>query len=254
MYKRTVTIRKTVFGAGKPKICVPLVAENRKELNKALAALDDSVPYDLVEWRADFFEAPEDAQAVRTALEAVCETIGERPLLYTFRTAAEGGEKPASFEAYSKMLLAAAETGLVDLVDVELMSASEEEVWDLVDKLHERKVAVIGSNHDFHKTPETGEMLARLHKMQDLGMDITKIAVMPNDRGDVLRLLETAVCMSEEAGNSPCVTMSMGKTGVISRIAGAFDGSAITFATAGAASAPGQIPASDMAQILSAIE
>ena len=45
--------------------------------------------------------------------------------------------------------------------------------------------------------------------------------------------------------------MSMGRLGVISRVAGELTGSAMTFATNGKASAPGQIPIEEMRQILS---
>ena len=40
--------------------------------------------------------------------------------------------------------------------------------------------------------------------------------------------------------------MSMGKLGVISRICGEVFGSAVTFGTAGKASAPGQLPANQL--------
>ena len=81
-------------------------------------------------------------------------------------------------------------------------------------------------------------------------MDIAKLAVMPVSRGDVLRLLEVSVRMHENFADRPFITMSMGKLGGISRLAGSFDGSAITFATCGRASAPGQIPSEALMGIL----
>ena len=81
-------------------------------------------------------------------------------------------------------------------------------------------------------------------------MDITKLAVMPKCRRDVLRLLEAAVEMEEEKGDRPCITMSMGNLGMISRIAGSLTGSALTFGTAGRASAPGQFSAKEAAEFL----
>ena len=70
----------------------------------------------------------------------------------------------------------------------------------------------------------------------------------------VLELLKAAVRMETCEGDRPCITMSMGRMGLISRIAGSFTGSAVTFATAGRASAPGQIPAREMAGILRALD
>ena len=51
----------------------------------------------------------------------------------------------------------------------------------------------------------------------------------------------------------PVITMSMGKQGIVSRISGSLTGSALTFATAGEASAPGQIPVEKMREILDII-
>lgn len=73
---------------------------------------------------------------------------------------------------------------------------------------------------------------------------------MPQTRADVLRLLWASVQMKEQYADRPFITMSMGRMGSISRLAGTFDGSAVTFATAGRASAPGQMEASVLAQVL----
>lgn len=48
----------------------------------------------------------------------------------------------------------------------------------------------------------------------------------------------------------PIVTMSMSGLGAVSRIAGEPFGSAITFGSAGKASAPGQIPVEDLRKVL----
>ena len=69
---------------------------------------------------------------------------------------------------------------------------------------------------------------------------------------DVLDLLQTTAQISAQTMH-PIITMSMGKLGVISRISGATFGSAVTFATVGQASAPGQIPLDKMRAILQAI-
>ena len=73
---------------------------------------------------------------------------------------------------------------------------------------------------------------------------------MPRDKWDVLKLLEASVRMEQEWADRPFVTMSMGALGSLSRIAGSFSGSAITFGMAGKASAPGQLPASKLENVL----
>ncbi|MFZ0446775.1 MAG: type I 3-dehydroquinate dehydratase, partial [Bacillus sp. (in: firmicutes)] len=48
----------------------------------------------------------------------------------------------------------------------------------------------------------------------------------------------------------PLITMSMGGTGVISRLAGEVFGSAFTFGAGKEASAPGQVPVAELRKIL----
>ena len=109
---------------------------------------------------------------------------------------------------------------------------------------------VIASNHDFDKTPCQAELVARLKKMQEVGADILKTAVMPNSKKDVLTLLAATEEMATNYAEVPIVTMSMSKLGLISRVAGELFGSAITFGAAEKASAPGQIPAGELSEVL----
>lgn len=248
MERKTVTIRSTVIGGGLPKICVPLVAENEEELKRALEALDGTV-WDLAEWRVDYFEAFGDETKLEYALGLIRKTLGERPLLFTFRSAREGGEREISWEQYARLNIWAAGSGLIDLADVE-MSWGRERVSELIGKLQNLGACVLVSSHDFEKTPDTMRMVEILREMQNLGADISKLAVMPECREDVLRLLEASVMMRERWADRPFVTMSMGAMGAISRVGAGFDGSAITFGTAGRSSAPGQVPADELAACL----
>lgn len=248
MEKQTVRIRDMRIGEGRPKICVPLVASDEAGLEAALERLA-GVPYDLVEWRADFYREVREPEAMRKALEKIRRRIGEKPLLFTFRTAQEGGNSSIDPESYAELNERAAAGGLADLVDVEI-NRGEEFAARLTETIQRKNCRVLGSFHDFNGTPEAARMTAVLCRMQELGMDITKLAVTPKNREDVLELLRAAVRMEEELGDRPCVTMSMGRLGVISRMIGNFSGSAITFGTAGSASAPGQIPAGKLDQVL----
>lgn len=109
---------------------------------------------------------------------------------------------------------------------------------------------VVASNHDFHKTPSQDEIVSRLCKMQELGADIPKIAVMPQNKKDVLTLLSATEEMVREHASRPIITMSMAGTGVISRLCGEVFGSALTFGAVGKASAPGQMGASELRTVL----
>ena len=92
--------------------------------------------------------------------------------------------------------------------------------------------------------------MARLQKMQEFGADLPKIAVMPQCRKDVLTLLAATEEMAGTYADRPIITMSMAKDGVISRICGEVFGSALTFGTAGKASAPGQIEVERLREVL----
>ncbi len=56
--------------------------------------------------------------------------------------------------------------------------------------------------------------------MQDLGADLPKIAVMPQSPQDVLTLLAATLTMKEKYATRPLITMSMGKSGGVSRVTG----------------------------------
>ena len=66
-------------------------------------------------------------------------------------------------------------------------------------------------------------------------------------------LLETTYEMSEEYAKCPIVTMSMAGTGLLSRLCGEVFGSALTFGAIGKASAPGQMDAADLKEVLEII-
>ena len=248
---KTIQIRNITIGEGRPKICVPVVGQTEEDILREAAGLA-SLPADVVEWRADWFQDVFDTEKVLHTAKALRSVLGALPLLFTFRTTKEGGEKEISAEAYRKLNFTLAASGFVDLIDVELFSG-DELVKELIREAHSHGVKVIASNHDFHKTPSKEELIHRLRLMQDFDADLPKIAVMPTCRQDVLTLLSATLEMAETYADRPIITMSMTGTAVISRLTGEFFGSALTFGAAAKASAPGQIPVSELETVLSVI-
>lgn len=246
-----VEVRGVRIGEGIPKICVPIVGTTRDEILAAAKSFE-SVKKDVVEWRADWFEGVFDFAQVEAVMKELRRVLGNTPVLFTFRTANEGGEKAIEPATYAELNKRAAATGLIDLVDVEAFTG-DEVVRDIIESAHESGVVVVASNHDFEKTPEKDEIVRRLRKMQELGADIPKIAVMPQSRKDVLTLLSATEEMASEYADRPIITMSMSATGLISRLCGECFGSALTFGAVGKASAPGQMNASDLSEILNLI-
>ena len=243
-----IMIRGVAIGEGIPKICVPIVGKTREEIVKAAEEIR-TLPVDVVEWRADWYEEVFEADVVLDVLQELRRSLGELPLLFTFRTKKEGGEKEIDKKYYRTLNQLVAESGLADLIDVEVFSG-DEVVNDLVRTAHENEVKVIGSNHDFEKTPEKEEIIRRLCRMQELDVDLPKIAVMPRKKEDVLTLLAATEEMNRKYADRPIITMSMAGDGVISRLCGEVFGSALTFGAAGQASAPGQIGVKELRQIL----
>lgn len=237
---KTVQLKDVVIGEGKPKICVPLMGKTKQGIWEAATRLEGRMA-DLVEWRADAYEHVLDPDKVCEVLKMLRNLLGGTPLLFTIRTRREGGEIDISFEDYISVNTEAIKSGYVDLVDVEI-ARGDDVAYMIVEAAHERGTKVIGSYHDFQKTPKKEDIIMRLCKMQEVEADIAKIAVMPQSERDVLTLLDATLTMKELHGETPVVTMSMGRFGRISRVCGELFGSAITFGTVGNASAPGQMP------------
>jgi 3-dehydroquinate dehydratase I len=249
--KKIVTVRGIKVGEGVPKICVSLVGRTLSQLMEESAYLK-SVELDLVEWRVDYFEHVEDCEKVIEALRKIREILLEIPLIFTFRSLKEGGEKEVSDSYYFELNQTIAETGLVDIIDIELFN-DEGKIRSVVGAAHSANVFVIISNHDFEKTPAKEEIIARLRKAQELDCDLPKIAVMPKSSRDVLTLLEATNTMHEQYADRPIITMSMAGKGVISRLTGEVFGSALTFGAAQKASAPGQVPVEELKSTLNLI-
>ena len=246
-----VVVRNIEIGKGIPKICVPITGETEEKIIEAAKCLLN-YPSDLVEWRADWYQDVFEFEKTKEVLKILRQVLGEKPILFTFRTLTEGGEKDITPEMYLELGKRVVDTGDVDLIDIEIFGQAGV-AKELIDYAHMNNVKVIASNHDFDKTPDEEVIISRLTKMQELGADILKMAVMPKTNRDVIRLLAATEKMVREYATQPVVTMSMSKKGVVSRIAGEMFGSAITFGTVGKASAPGQISASELKNILELI-
>lgn len=235
---KPIRIKGLEIGSGLPKVCVPLTKMSQEALFEEAKAAGAANP-DLVEWRGDFYEELLVKEKLEETLKGISEILGNVPLLFTVRTAAEGGRADLLAEEYEQVNLNAAESGYADLVDVEVFSVG---TAALIEKLQKTGVKVIASSHDFEKTDDRETLLKRFQEMDTTGADILKMAVMPKEFDDVAAIMQVTSEMVNQHTEKPVISMSMGSVGAISRIAGENFGSAVTFATVGAASAPGQFP------------
>ncbi|ACS85188.1 type I 3-dehydroquinate dehydratase [Musicola paradisiaca] len=245
---KTVTVKNLVIGEGAPKIIVSLMGKEVSSVESEAHYYRD-FDFDILEWRIDHFNNLDNIDSVLDAAHKLRTIINDKPILFTFRTAKEGGEKEIAPQAYIALNQRLIDSGLVDMIDLELFTG-DQLVSETIAHAHAKGVKVVMSNHDFHKTPPKDEIIKRLCRMQELGADIPKIALMPQNKSDVLTLLSATQEMSELHADRPIITMSMSKTGVISRLAGEVFGSAATFGALKKASAPGQIAIKDLRAVL----
>lgn len=263
---KTLRLRSVVLGEGDPRIIVSLMArslgEVRSESVKYAARLadrrnDSAAPaFDILEWRADHLESSSEPEAgprdAVAALAILREAFPETPVLFTFRSRPEGGEREIAPEASRRLLLAVIGSGLADAVDLELLP-SEGHASEVIAAAHAKGVAVVMSSHDFSGTPPEEEILRRLVAMEAAGADVLKVAVMPRNPADVLALLSaTARCVARPQ-SAPIITMSMGGLGAATRLIGAFSGSCATFGALERPSAPGQIGVEELRTALSIV-
>lgn len=240
-----VEVRGVRIGEGTPKICVPIVARDFDGIIEASRLIAKSEA-DLAEWRADLFLGYKDTEKVTEVLREIRKALGDKPLIFTLRSSQEGGGSDLNGEQAAKLLLAASRS--CDLVDIEMFSYGGM-LRTAVDDVRENGAGIVGSYHDFRKTPEKAEIISRMKEIQTSGADIAKIAVMPNSRRDVLELLDATLTLSEEDPDNTIISISMSGIGALSRVAGEFFGSAVTFASIGEGSAPGQLGIDSLATV-----
>lgn len=245
-----LTIKNRTIGTGRPLVCVPVMENEASEIIKQISYLGKSRA-DVIEWRVDGFGAFDDCNAVREVLDAIKPLLGDKLLLYTFRSKLQGGQAEADAELLRDLQDLAVESGCVDIVDVEFFA--EKSPLLTVKRIRDAGVHVITSHHDFAETPEPGVMRMLLDRMCAGGADIVKLAVMPKCYKDVLDLLQVTAEFHEENPDTPIVTMSMGKIGGVSRLCGETFGSCMTFGAYEKPSAPGQYGMEDLIDILDTI-
>ncbi|ATZ67606.1 3-dehydroquinate dehydratase [Acinetobacter haemolyticus] len=234
------------------KTIVPITAKTKEQAiaqAKVIAANQDA---DLAEFRIDLLDFAADTKQVIALGHELKKVLGNKPVIATIRTHNEGGQLTISDADYGKTYQAYLKQPFMDMLDIE-MFRDQQVVKNTVQLAHDKKVLVVMSNHDFKKTPSKDEIVKRLLKQDELGADILKIAVMPQNKQDVFTLMNATLKVSQ-LSNKPLLTMSMGKLGTISRIATANMGGSFSFGMIGEASAPGQIDVTQLKQLLKTVQ
>lgn len=234
------------------KTIVPITAKTREQAIAQAKVIAANADADLAEFRIDLLNFASDRKQVIALGHELKQILGTKPLIATIRTHNEGGQLTISDADYGKTYQAYLQQPFMDMLDVE-MFRDHQIVKNTVKLAHAKKVLIVMSNHDFQKTPPESEIIKRLLKQDELGADILKIAVMPQNKQDVFTLMNATLKVSQQS-KKPLLTMSMGKLGTISRIATANMGGSFSFGMIGEASAPGQIDVTQLKQFLKTVQ
>jgi 3-dehydroquinate dehydratase-1 len=213
----------------RPAIIVPIMARDMDEMCDALYDMNPT-SIDAIEWRVDAALAagwqptePEIKKVVATSYQ---------PILFTWRTQAEGGLVAFDAKRFEKLYNQALKAG-VWAVDVEF--ALREQLGQLERWLQYHQVMY--SYHNFLGV--SYDLTALFKEMAAQQPSVVKIAVMPKTQKDVSKLLE----LPKTIPTQPSIVIGMGSIGQVTRLQGWEHGSQATFAswTADQTSAPGQL-------------
>lgn len=243
----SLTVRNIKTGEVIPKIAVPIISRTKAEILSDAEKIAGSSA-DIAEWRVDFYDEIDDVLQISVLAEEIRNILCEKLLLFTCRTFEEGGEAKLDHESYRKLLDHVISCECVDLIDVEIDTAAGLKS-ELIEKAHAKSIAVVMSHHNFKITPESDMLLEKYAEMSRSGADILKIAVMPNSIDDVDRMITVSRNASKRLAQ-PIIAIVMGEKGRCTRIACEAVGSCITFGSIGGASAPGQIDAEELREML----
>lgn len=211
------------------KIAIPIFQAKKEDVIKVA---EDCIEKgaDVLEFRIDALDNP-NFKDIQEIIEEI-----NFPMITTNRISSEGGSFKGTEEERIDILLKCAP--LVDYVDIELQSDDK-----YIKQIHDTGVTTIVSYHDFHKTPEINEIMYIVEKEQKLG-DIAKVAFMPNDLDDTLKIL----AILSHCENT--IAISMSDLGSYTRVMASKFDSPITFAAGTDVTAPGQIDIETMKSLL----
>ncbi len=235
-------------------ICVPIVGPTIKDIfSQVQEAAQAKV--DLIELRPDMWmkdshiSEEEYIPTIVNLVEEVHSKYEKMPMLFTWRTLAEGGETSLSNENYGNLLQAIVDQNVVDAVDVELFAYTDT-IGQIIKEAHHQGLQTVMSYHNFLSTPKVKRLHIYAERMISAGAAVIKFALMPTTNEDVLSVLQFTKELTERYPQLPRITMSMGKLGQMTRTCGPVFGNCLTFGTLGQASAPGQVKVAVLKQLV----
>ncbi len=165
------------------------------------------------------------------------------PLLVTARHPEEGGQ--GGLDAMARESLLRPFIGRAAVMDIELRSLVE--LRDLARAAQAAGTAVLGSFHDFERTPPEEVLEGAAAMAEAAGADAVKLATFLNGPEDLARL----VVFASRPRRLRVIVMGMGTLGPVSRLTLAKCGSLLNYGYIGSeGNAPGQWPAARLKAVL----
>ncbi|WP_323702968.1 type I 3-dehydroquinate dehydratase [Mammaliicoccus sp. Dog046] len=222
-----------------PYIVATISLETEEDIKKTVQELElnkDSI--DIVEFRADTL-ADTSIENINKTLMTFKDAYQQAPILFTYRSVGQGGFGEFDHETYYKLMQDMIHNKKVDYVDIQL-DTYEDNLMNCITKAQNHEVKIIISHHDFKSTPDVEEMYVTFEKMAELGADIGKLAVMPQNEKHLLAMLN-AMNRAYHQLDIDVIGISMGELGRMTRITGGLFGSKFTYGYVGKEAAPGQL-------------
>ena len=209
-------------------ICAPVTAKNFTSAVKQLHTAEKEA--DIIELRADLME-----KVGKEGLEYLIKNA-KKPIIVTYRSVKEGGNKRGSEKERSEFLKSAITAGAA-FVDIEL-STNPKIRNSIVRHAKKNGTKVIISFHDFNKTPPLNELVRFTDKAIKAGADIIKTATWKKtEKDDAKASMLLRYC---KAKGKPGIVLTMHKTDSSMRFNAIKLGAFLTFGRIGKGSAPGQ--------------
>lgn len=243
---------------GHAAVIVPLVARDPAQLHQACAEIAALPPgtVDLVEWRLDRYAETVDSGDFASGVEVLRSALPGMPVLGCYRTPGEEGQpdlrpsppadSPDHPQRYAELVAAMAQSGIFSLVDVEFRHSHSQAALAAA---RDAGTPVVLSEHDFTGARSAPAVRSTFVEMAEAGGSVAKLAVMPQSAADVTALMHGTAEAATQL-DIPLIAIAMGPLGTITRIAAPGFGSCASYCTVGAASAPGQVPATQARPIL----
>ena len=235
-------------------ICVPIEGPSIEDiLSQVQGAVQAKV--DLIELRPDMWmkgshlHEEEYIPTIVNLVEDLHYRYKKMPILFTWRTLAEGGDTYLTNENYCKLLQAIVDQNVVQAIDVELFAYTDT-MGKIIKEVHQQGIQTVMSYHNFHKTLDRDTLHLYAEQMISAGASVIKFALMPTTNEDVLSVLQFTKELTERYPQLPRITMSMGKLGQMTRTCGHVFGNCLTFGILGQASAPGQVEVAVLKQLV----